>query len=313
MKIEVKELVRHFGKTKAVDNISFEFEKGNIFGFVGPNGAGKTTTIKIMSTLDMPDSGDVLFDNVSAVDNPEQVRRLIGYMPDALPEHKDIKVWEYLDFFARAYGVKGALRTKTLKHIEEFTNLGGIREKTLNALSKGMKQRVSLARALVHDPQVLIMDEPAAGLDPRARRELRDLLRILADQGKAILISSHILTELQDICHGTVIVERGKVLQAGRIDELSKHNERVETTVMVRFFGDEPQDKLLARMIQAPFVEDAKSSGGSRIIARVKGADKECSELLSSLIASGCRVAEYKQQEVGLEELFMKITKGDVQ
>ncbi len=313
MKVEVKNLVRHFGKTKAVNNISFNFESGNIFGFVGPNGAGKTTTIKIMSTLDLPDSGDIHFDDVSVVENPEMVRKLMGYMPDALPEHKDIKVYEYLDFFARAYGLKGRTRTKTLEQLEEFTNLTGIREKYLSSLSKGMKQRVSLARALVHDPKVLIMDEPAAGLDPRARRELRDLLRILADQGKAVLISSHILTELQDICHGTVIIEKGKVLQAGKIDDISKFNDRETTTVLVRFLEGKSQDDLQKELIQMPFVEEVKPSINNQFVVLVKGADNECSELLSGLVRSDNRIAEFKQQAIGLEELFMKITNGEVQ
>ena len=180
MKIQIDHLIRRFGKKNAVNDISFEFESGNIFGFIGPNGAGKTTTIKIMATLDQPTAGDVFFDGVSTIAYPEKVRRIVGYMPDSLPAFTDIKVWEYLDFYARAFGLKGENRRKTLADVEAFTNLTGIRDKYLNTLSKGMKQRVSLARALVHNPQVLIMDEPAAGLDPRARIELLSLLKILA-------------------------------------------------------------------------------------------------------------------------------------
>ena len=220
MKIRIDHLIRRFGKKNAVNDISFEFESGNIFGFIGPNGAGKTTTIKIMATLDQPTAGDVFFDGISTIAYPEKVRRIVGYMPDSLPAFTDIKVWEYLDFYARAFGLKGETRRKTLADVEAFTNLTGIREKYLNTLSKGMKQRVSLARALVHNPQVLIMDEPAAGLDPRARIELLSLLKILADQGKAILLSSHILSELQDICDGAVIIEQGKLLASGPLDHL---------------------------------------------------------------------------------------------
>ena len=220
MKTEVRNLTRVFGKNTAVDNISFSFEDGNIFGFIGPNGAGKTTTIRIMATLDLATSGDVFYDGVSATLYPEAVRRVVGYMPDSLPGYKDIQVWEYLDFFARSFGLKGAERTRALNDIVEFTNLGELRTKFLFALSKGMKQRVSLARALIHNPKVLIMDEPAAGLDPRARHELRTLLKILAEQKKAIFLSSHILSELQDICDGAVIIEQGKLLSAGTLDEL---------------------------------------------------------------------------------------------
>ena len=199
MQVNIIHLRKDFGATRAVDDISFSFSSGEIVGFVGPNGAGKTTTMKILATLDEPTDGDAKIDDISIVEMPEKARRLIGYVPDALPMHRDISVHEYLDFFARAYGLAGTQRTQVVENIEEFTNLTGIREKTLHALSKGMKQRVSLARALLHDPPVLVMDEPAAGLDPRGRVELRELLRVLSGQGKAILISSHILTELSEL------------------------------------------------------------------------------------------------------------------
>ncbi len=168
MDVKIVNLRRHFGKTKAVDDVSFEFSGGQIFGFVGPNGAGKTTTMRILATLDEPTAGNAFVNGVSVVDHPERARRHVGYMPDTLPAHRDVTVHEYLDFFARAYGVRGAKRRAVVESIEEFTNLVGIREKLLRALSKGMKQRVSLARAVVHDPPVLVLDEPAAGLDPRA-------------------------------------------------------------------------------------------------------------------------------------------------
>ncbi len=310
MKIEVKNLVRHFGKNRAVDNISFDFMAGHIFGFIGPNGAGKTTTIKIMSTLDLPDNGDVFFNGVSVVDSPEEIRRLLGYMPDTLPMHNDIMVWEYLDFFARAYGFKGTTRTRILKDIEEFTGLGNIRTKYLKALSKGMKQRVSLARALVHDPKVLVLDEPAAGLDPRARMELRGLLRVLAEQGKAILISSHILSELQDICHGAVIIEKGRILGAGKIDEISKHSTRETTTVLIRFVEKDPG--LLKQILQLPQIANARESA-EYIVAEVKGQDTECANLLSEIVRLDLKVTEFKHQVIGLEDLFMKVTKGEIQ
>ncbi len=171
MKVQVKNLRKAFGKTIAVDNISFSFDSGHVFGFVGPNGAGKTTTMRIISTIEEPTSGDVLLNGVSVCEEPEVARRLVGYVPDTLPAHGDITVHEYLDFYARAYGLRGAGRARAVEAIEEFTNVGGIREKHLKALSKGMKQRVSLGRALVYDPHILVLDEPAAGLDPRARVE----------------------------------------------------------------------------------------------------------------------------------------------
>jgi ABC-2 type transport system ATP-binding protein len=321
MKVEVKNLVKFFGKNKAVDDVSFSFGSGHIFGFIGPNGAGKTTTIKIMSTLSLPDSGDVLYDGVSVIENPEKVRRVIGYMPDALPEHKVITVNEYIDFFARAYGLKGRKRRQAMEDIKEFTGLGKMQDKYLKALSKGMKQRVSLARALVHDPEVLIMDEPAAGLDPRARIELRELMKILAEQGKAILVSSHILSELQDICHGTVIIEKGKILHvgmikgedSGRSDEVSgtgRNNVPKHTVVIIRALCR--QDELLKKLAEQPFILDYRPSVNNEVQVTIEGNDEESAELLSTLVTDGIKVTEFRQHGIGLEELFLNVTKGDL-
>ncbi len=320
MKIEIKNLVRTFGSTRAVDNISFSFKSGDVFGFIGPNGAGKTTTIRIMATLDQPDSGDVLFDGISVVDDPEKVRRLIGYMPDSLPEYRDIQVWEYLDFFARTFGLKGEQRTRVLSNIEEFTSLGEIRHKYLASLSKGMKQRVSLARSLIHDPPVLVMDEPAAGLDPRARLELRALLKILSQQGKAILLSSHILSELQDICNGAVIIEKGRLLSAGTLNELLKQNSveaeaenpvQAAVTVIIECGSDIEIIRL--KLLEHPAVQEAKNGESNRIEALIAGDDREISRIIGSLLASELVITGFRKQELGLEELFMKITTGGVQ
>lgn len=311
MKIEIKNLVQTFGKTRAVDDISFDFGSGHIFGFIGPNGAGKTTTIRVMASLDMPTAGDVLYDGISVIDEPEKVRTVMGYMPDALPEHGDIAVWEYLDFFARAYGIQGQQRTRVLREIEDFTGLGYMRQKYLNQLSKGMKQRVSMARALVHNPQILIMDEPAAGLDPRARIELRELLKILASQGKAILISSHILSELEDMCHGAVIIEKGKLLRAGTIDKIKRDDGLSFTTVLLRCCGD--NGDTLKKLLEQPFINEAREASPGEYVIDIDGEDDECAELLSNLIRGGVRVAEFKRQSTGLEELFMNVTKGEVQ
>src|SRR5262249_9756016 len=177
MKVEIVNLKKHFGATRAVNDVSFTFSSGQVVGFVGPNGAGKTTTMRILATLHAPAAGDGLIDGVSVVEEPERARRLVGYVPDSLPTHRDMSVHEYLDFFARAYGLKGAHREKVIESVEEFTGLAGIRDKMLVALSKGMKQRVSLARALLHDPAVVVMDEPGAGPDPRARSGIDAVLR----------------------------------------------------------------------------------------------------------------------------------------
>ncbi len=309
MKIEVLNLKRSFENTQAVRGISFSFEAGQIVGFVGPNGAGKTTTMRIISTLDEPTEGDVRIDGVSVVEDPEKARKLVGYVPDALPAHRDISVHDYLDFFARAYGIKEPKRAETLESVEAFTNLLGIREKTLNALSKGMKQRVSLARALLHDPMVLVMDEPAAGLDPRARIELRELLRVLSGQGKAILISSHILTELSEMCNAAVIIEQGQVLMSGPISNLL--SESVARRVVTMRTLDRLND-LHKELLQTPNIEEARLVG-NEIEVEISGNEEMAALLLTHLVQRGHRLVEFRQQRANLEELFMSVTRGEVQ
>ena len=313
MRVEVEDLKRHFGKTKAVDGISFGFVEGQIFGFVGPNGAGKTTAMRILATLDEPTGGDALVDGVSVVLYPEKGRRLIGFVPDSLPTHRDITVHEYLDFFARAYGLPRRERVPKLEALEEFTNLLGIREKLVNALSKGMKQRVSLARALVHDPPVLVMDEPAAGLDPRARIELRELLKILADQGKAILISSHILTELAEIVHGAVIIEHGKLLHAGTLDEIQAAVAEAHGAGrrVISLRPIDRREELAKELLLMPFVEDVKPLN-AEIAVEIEDTDDAAWGLLQEILQRGYRIIEYRQRRAQLEDVFMRATKGEV-
>jgi ABC-2 type transport system ATP-binding protein len=310
MKIQVQNLRKEFGKTVAVDNISFSFDSGHVFGFVGPNGAGKTTTMRIISTIEEPTAGDVLLNGISICEEPELARRVVGYVPDTLPAHADITVHEYLDFFARAYGLKGVKRRQAVEAIEEFTNVAGIRDKHLKALSKGMKQRVSLGRALVHDPDVLILDEPAAGLDPRARVELRELLVLLAERKKAILISSHILTELTEICNGVVIIERGKILETGTMDEVLKKS-APRRTVAVRLL-DGQSAQLLKELLQTPLVDKARDVA-NEIHFELNGDESTACDLLGQLIVRGFKVVEFRQTKANLEDIFMNVTKGGVQ
>jgi ABC-2 type transport system ATP-binding protein len=310
MKVQVKNLRKEFGKTVAVDNISFAFDSGHIFGFVGPNGAGKTTTMRIISTIEEPTDGDVLLNGVSVCEEPELARRVVGYVPDTLPAHADITVHEYLDFYARAYGLRGKKRTQAIEAIEEFTNVTGIREKHLKALSKGMKQRVSLGRALVYDPDVLVLDEPAAGLDPRARVELRELLLLLAERKKAILISSHILTELTEICNGVVIIERGKILETGTIDEVLKKS-APRRTVAVRLL-DGQNASLLRELLQTPQVENARDVA-NEVHFELSGDDAAACDILDLLVAKKFRIIGFRQTKANLEDIFMTVTKGGVQ
>ena len=309
MKIAVDHLRREFGKTVAVDSISFSFDSGQIYAFVGPNGAGKTTTMRIMASLDEPTDGDVRLDDLSVVEDPERARSLIGFVPDELRVYWDTTVHEYVDFFARAFGLKGSTRDDAVAGVEEFTKTADIRDKQLRALSKGMKQRVSLARALVSDPQVLILDEPAAGLDPRARVELRELLVLLADQGKAIFISSHILTELTEICHGVVIIEQGRILETGEIDAVIQKQAPKRTYAMrvVEF-----QDRLVRDLMQFPYIDQPRPAG-NEVHFEVEGTEDNAFEVLNLLVNHGYRVVEFRQTKANLEDIFMNVTEGHVQ
>jgi len=309
MRVDIVGLRKEFGRAVAVDDVSFSFGDGDVIGFVGPNGAGKTTTMRILATLDEPTAGDAFVDGVSIVQEPEQARRRIGFVPDGLPTHHDITVHEYLDFFARAYRIPSARRKAVIDSVEEFTNLTGLRDKLLKALSKGMNQRVCLARALLHDPQVLILDEPAAGLDPRARIELRELIRVFATQGKAILMSSHILTELAEICTGAVIIERGRILRAGSLDDIV-HADASRRTLIIRALGS--AEPLHRAALELPGVVDVQRDE-DEVTIEFAGSDEAACDLLGELVRRGHRIAEFRQPRANLEDVFMNVTTGGVQ
>jgi ABC-2 type transport system ATP-binding protein len=308
MDVHIAHLTRCFPKQKAVDDISFSFGGEQICGFVGSNGAGKTTTMRILATLDIPTSGDIFVDGISVVQYPDKVRRIVGFMPDTLPAHTDISVHEYIDFFARAYGLKSPRRNKIIENVEEFTGLTTFRDKTIAQISKGMKQRVSLARAIIHDPPVLVLDEPAAGLDPRARIELRELLKALRQQGKAILISSHILTELGEICDSVAFIEGGKLLRAGKIDSIAE-SMSMKPAVIIQS-GNISLEELLKHILEEPAVETAQITGDEvTAVLRSEGDNT----LLTSLLSKGVQIAEFRHQKAHLEDLFLNITDGKLQ
>jgi ABC-2 type transport system ATP-binding protein len=326
--LQVKGLSRHFGSLKAVDDVSFTLEEGTILGFIGPNGAGKSTTMRILATLDVPTHGQVLLDGKSVVDSPDKVRPLLGYMPDRYGTYDDMTVVEFLDFFARAYGLKGPERKKRVDAVMEFAGLVPLHEKLTVELSKGMKQRVALGRTLLHDPKLLILDEPADGLDPRARIELRELLKALAAQGKAVLISSHILTELSEICDTCAIIEQGKLLATGPIaDILARTAGTAPTTELVlKLFGSGPTLEAAALkaerlLLEQPLVT-AVSAEGATLKLRLElkqgppaagWAEEAAVRLLKALIAADLPVCSFQARELDLEDAFMTVTRGKVQ
>ncbi len=323
MQLHVQNLTRTFGAVHAVKGASFALNPGRVYGFVGPNGAGKTTTMRIMATLDEPTSGDVLLDGVSIVDYPEIARKAIGFMPDTLPAHSDITVREYVDFFARAHGLRHAPLRQAVASVEAFTGLEPLRDKTLRTLSKGMRQRVSLARALVHDPQVLILDEPAAGLDPRARVELRELVSALGDAGKTLLISSHILTELSEICTDVIIIETGSILRCSPLRGNNRQTEDAAAekgtddtsesaplrTVAIRPLG--PPDKLHRALLELPHVRQVRPVA-NELHADIEGDEPETAAVLRLLVERNIALLAFYPVEENLETIFMRVTKGEL-
>jgi ABC-2 type transport system ATP-binding protein len=322
--LEVKGLRRDYGALRAVDNVSFELEAGTILGFIGPNGAGKSTTMRILATLDTPNAGQVMLDGHSLVDTPDKVRPLIGYMPDRYGTYDDVTVFEFLDFFARAYGLHGKDRARRVASVMEFTGLLPLQDKLTSALSKGMKQRVALGRTLLHDPKLLILDEPADGLDPRARIELRELLRALADQGKAVLISSHILTELAEICDTCAIIEQGRLLATGKVaDILAQASGTAVAELMVRLFPGEEGEAVWGRaerlLLEQPRVKQVAREGDAlRVRLEHEGGaagtwvDESAARLLAVLVGAGVPVCAFSHRERNLEDAFMHVTKGRV-
>jgi ABC-2 type transport system ATP-binding protein len=309
--IELRRLHRSFGSTQAVRDVSFQVPKGAIFGYIGPNGAGKTTSMRILATLDVPTLGDALVDGFSVVNDPDRVRERLGFMPDYFGPYANMNCREYLDFFARAYKLAGKKRLKALRSVMDFTRLGGLAEKPVRGLSKGMKQRLCLARTLIHDPSVLILDEPAAGLDPRARIELREMIRRLAEIDKTVLISSHILTELAEICDRVAIIELGGLLAQGSVSEiLAKVRGSQQVHVRVRVLGG---GKALADWLNETGAYESVRADGELVTFSHAGDREAEADLLKQMIDRGYRIAEYHNRELSLEDAFLSVTEGAVQ
>ena len=312
--LQLDGLVRHFNGVRAVDDVSFSVERGTVLGFIGPNGAGKTTTMRILATLETPQRGDARIGGYSVLDDPEKVRRITGFMPDYAGVYANTTVVEYLDFFARAYDLGGAARRRAVENIIEFMGIGDLRDRNVESLSKGLKQRVALGRAIVHDPQVLILDEPAANLDPRARIEFRTLIRELAADGKTILLSSHILTELAEMCDTVTVIEKGRILATGTVQDILEGVRR-RRILSVRLAGPQatvPHGGVERFLLEQPGVANVHEAGG-RVQFEFAGGDDDQVALVGRLVAAGFPVLEFSAHSAGLEDLFIEITEGRVQ
>jgi ABC-2 type transport system ATP-binding protein len=305
-------LVKRYDGTLAVAGVDLEVGEGEIFGLVGPNGAGKTTTLRILATLLEPSGGEAWVADVSVRRNPDEVRRVIGFMPDSFGVYDDMKVWEYLDFFARCYGLSAPQRRRMVADLLDLVDLAPKHDAYVSALSRGMQQRLCLAHALVHDPQVLLLDEPASGLDPRARVELRELLRELRALGKTIMISSHILPELEELCTSVAIIDRGRVLASGRVADIEQRL-RAGAVLRARVIatGDE-LERARDWFAADPDVASAQLLEDGMIEIGFRGDDDDAARLLAGAVASGLRIATFSRAASDLEELFLQVTAQDV-
>jgi len=308
--IKTVNLTKRYGNLVALANLNLEIQEGDCFGFIGPNGAGKTTTIKILATLLQPTWGEARVCDLVVGFQSRQIRPLIGYVPDYFGAYEDMLVQEFLEFFAAAYNINGSERNKVVGDVLELTDLAYKRDAPVDGLSRGMKQRLSIARTLLHDPKVLFLDEPAGNLDPRARIELRELLKTLRNMGKTILISSHILPELQDMCNTVGIIERGELIYSGPWTELIK-KVRTGTTVQVAVASHAEQAGAL--LSQEPNVEAVTPNPAGYIEVALKQGVSDYSFIPGKLISAGYRLTMLKEEEVNLETAFMRLTKGIVQ
>ena len=307
--ISIRRFSKKYDQFQAVRQMSLDVRKGEIYGFIGPNGAGKTTTIRFLATLLAPTSGTATINGYDVSRQVRDVRRSIGFMPDSFGVYNGMRVWEFLDFFAVAYGIRREPRRKLIQDVLALVDLHAKRDDFVNALSRGMKQRLCLAKTLVHDPPVLILDEPASGLDPRARVEMKEMLKELRAMGKTIFISSHILSELADCCDSVGIMERGELLASGPIDKILKgggdHRE-IAITVLSR---PEDAERQLGR---GPKVSGVEREGDA-LRFKFTGTDEELALLSHELFQSGCRPLWIQERRPTLEAVFMKVTQGLVQ
>jgi len=304
--IEAHDLTKKYGDMYAIRSIELDLKEGDLFGFIGPNGAGKTTTMRIIATLLNPTWGEAYVCGYSIYTKPKEIRRLVGYMPDFFGVYDDMKVIEYLEFFAAAYRIKGPARKQRCEEMLEIVDLAFKRDAFANTLSRGQTQRLGLARTLLHDPQVLLLDEPLSGLDPRARIEMRNLLRRLGQMGKTIIVSSHILPELADICNRVGIIDRGVMsVNASVTDVMKQVRDRIVLNVGVK----NDIEKAAKLLEQHDLVESVSIHDGCLLVTLTKDTEDYC-ELSSVIVNAGFQLTLFREEEVNLESAFMALTKG---
>lgn len=305
--LEIKDLHKSYGKFKAVNGVNLSIEKGEIFGFVGPNGAGKTTTMRIVAGLLSADAGEVYVDGIDGIRHNKKLKEKIGYMPDFFGVYDNLKAIEYLEFYASIYGILGKEATNLCMDLLELVNLKDKAEAYVDGLSRGMKQRLCLARSLVHNPELLILDEPASGMDPRARYEMKGILKNLKDMGKTIIISSHILPELAELCTTIGIIEKGKIVITGSVDDIMFKMNNARPLKIRVMDGAEEAVKVLREIpyLDRPLVNENNLTVG------FNGTEEEIFKVLQRLIDSNIKVVSFTQCTGNLEEVFMRITEKD--
>mgnify|MGYP001809638617 CR=1 FL=1 len=305
--LSVKGLKKQYGQFQAVDDVNFELHPGEIMGFIGSNGAGKTTTIKMLATLLEPTQGSATLDGIPLDPNQIQVRKQIGYMPDFFGLYEDIRVWEYLDMFATLYGVPYSERQTVIGEVLELTDLTFKRDAMAQSLSRGMQQRLCLARCLVHDPKLLLLDEPASGLDPRARAELKKLITQLGEMGKIVIVSSHILPELADFSTVVGIIEKGQMLAFGKVNDVVRG---LEVQKMISVHVLERANEASMFLHGKDHVSETSLVGNEQLRFGFTGTPQDQAELLRAMVSAGFQVMEYREETANLEDVFMKVTKG---
>lgn len=315
--VEIQHLSKHFGKRAAVEDLNLSVEQGEIFGLVGPNGAGKTTTMRMLVTLLQPDQGEIHVNGYSVRKEPREVRRLLGFMPDVFGVYGEMTVQEYLDFFGACYGLRPAQRASLINDLLELVDIGHRRADPVDTLSTGLKQRLGLARVLIHDPSVLVLDEPASGLDPRARVEIRELLREVARLGKTIIFSSHILADVAELCTRVGILEAGKLVAAGTLNQLA---EKMVPHRLIRIGLLNHLDPAegSAALSVFPGISNVRQQEGLghaewyALEAEFTGDEKALSNLLAQLLQKNLPVVHFSEDTKNLEEVFLRATQGIV-